>query len=421
MLVVKRIHCILCTPHLVGTILLYSLYATAVRLLDHPSENITRGTARMSGVPLTGTQRPCVQCSESRVRRYAVPKSTESLTNERAERFFIDITGPFHATYLGGHRYAMLCVDDFTRFQFIRFLKHKRDAAKELLKLVAEHIAPLGIKIGTVRTDGGGEFEGEFQSLLELRIKRETTPPHTPQYNGVVERALVLLQDKTVAHVQVVMRQAIIWRPRTGAGEAVSSDTATKGGGRGATRHYSPRPKKTSHYTSSLGNREDVSVESESEQHEQEGAREPEGAFELERVKHETGGAFGPEGATLEELEPDKSFPPEPEADESGDDSSDDESEPEPDQGGHSGAHQEVPPAVRKLYDSCTGSLQPITQSRTRSGRDAASLQAPMRAVDVNHLPPEPTTLRKAQAPPEWPNWQRGRKKQNGRATHAGG
>ena len=170
------------------------------RLLGHPSEEITRGMARMSGVPLTGTWRPCVQRSETRVRRYAVPKSTESRANERAEPFFLDITGSFHATSLGGNRYAMLCVDDFTRFKFIRFLKHKSDAAKELRELVAEHIAPSGIKIDTVRTDGGGEFEGEFQSLLkELGIKRETTPTHTPQYNGVVERALGLLRDETVA------------------------------------------------------------------------------------------------------------------------------------------------------------------------------------------------------------------------------
>ena len=170
------------------------------RLLGHPSEEITRGTARMSGVPLTGTWRPCVQCSESRVRRYAVPKSTESRANERAERFFIDITGPFHATSLGGNRYAMLCVDDFTRFKIFRFLKHKSDAAKDLRELVAEQISPSGFKIGTVRTDGGGEFEGEFQSLLKgLGIKRETTPPRSPQYNVVMERALGLLRDKTVA------------------------------------------------------------------------------------------------------------------------------------------------------------------------------------------------------------------------------
>ena len=193
-----------------------------------------------------------------------------------------------------------------------------------------------------------------------------------------------------------------------------------KGGG-ARHRHYSPRPKKTSHYTSSLGSREAVSQELESEQYQPEGAGEPEGAFELEGVEHETGGAFGSERATSEELEPKKSFIPEPEADESGEDSSDGESEPEPDQGGQSGAHQEVPVAVRKLYDSFTGAPQPITQSRSRSRRYAALPRALTRAVDVNHLPPESTTLREAQASPEWPNWQRAQKKRNGRATRAPG
>ena len=83
----------------------------------------------------------------------------------------------------------MLCVDDLTRFKFISFLKHKSDAAKELGELVAEHIASAGIKIGTVRTDGGGDSKGEFLSLLkELEIKRETPSTgadHAPQSTSV--------------------------------------------------------------------------------------------------------------------------------------------------------------------------------------------------------------------------------------------
>ena len=123
------------------------------------------------------------------------------------------------------------------------------------------------------------------------------------------------------------MRQAIIWHPTADAGDAISSDTATRGGGGGGRHgHYSPRPKETSLYTSSLGSQEAVSKELESEQHEPEGAGGPEDVFELERVEHETGGALGPEGATSEELEPEKSFLLELETDESGEDSSDDES-----------------------------------------------------------------------------------------------
>ena len=93
-----------------------------------------------------------------------------------------------------------------------------------------------------------------------------------------------------------------------------------------------------------------------------------------------------------------------------GEDSSDGESQPELDQGGRSVAHQEVPAAVRKLFNSFAGAPQPIIQSRTRSERGTASLQALIPAVDVNHLPPVPTTLRESQASPERPDWQRARK-----------
>ena len=92
------------------------------------------------------------------------------------------------------------CVDDYTRLKFARFLKRKSIAVTELRNLVVEHIAPAGLEIGTVRTDDGGEFDCQFQSLLnEMGVKRDSTSPYTPQCNGIVERVLGLLHGKTVA------------------------------------------------------------------------------------------------------------------------------------------------------------------------------------------------------------------------------
>ena len=103
------------------------------------------------------------------------------------------------------------------------------------------------------------------------------------------QRRTFRVRDLTTG--QVTMRQAITWHPTADAGEDVSRNTATRGGGGGARHgHYLPRPKKCSHYTSSLGSLETVSEEPESEQHEPEGEGGLEGAFELERVEHETGG-----------------------------------------------------------------------------------------------------------------------------------
>lgn len=124
-------------------------------LLGHPSEGITRGTARAVGVHLSGTWNPCVECSEARVRRYTVPKITNYRANRRAGIFFVDLTGPFHDMSLTRSRYAMLCVEDWTRLKEIRLLHSKSDSAAALSDVLKTHIALLGLEVGTIRTDRG--------------------------------------------------------------------------------------------------------------------------------------------------------------------------------------------------------------------------------------------------------------------------
>ena len=51
------------------------------------------------------------------------------------------------------------------------------------------------------RSDNGGEFfRGEFESLCnELLIKQEFTPANSPQYNGVAERGLGIIETAAMA------------------------------------------------------------------------------------------------------------------------------------------------------------------------------------------------------------------------------
>ena len=141
--------------------------------------------------------------------RHAVPKSTETRADKRAGRVFIDLAGPFHVESLAGSRFAMLCVDDFSRYKIVAIMAKKSDATAVLRAIIAKYFAPAGLNIGVIRTDNGGEFKGAFQSLLaELGIKHERTPPYTPQYNGVAERTLGLLRDKTVALLRGVTEGA---------------------------------------------------------------------------------------------------------------------------------------------------------------------------------------------------------------------
>ena len=85
------------------------------RLLGHPSEQITRATAKKLDVELSGPWTPCVACSKVKARRNAVPKSTNTRSTRRAGLFFVDQGGSMPVTSLGGSKCVMICVDDFSR------------------------------------------------------------------------------------------------------------------------------------------------------------------------------------------------------------------------------------------------------------------------------------------------------------------
>lgn len=66
--------------------------------------------------------------------------------------------------------------------------------------MLKTHTALLGPEVRTIPAESGWEFAGPFQSILDkFGIHDKRTPPYMPQYDGVHERSLGLLRDKTVA------------------------------------------------------------------------------------------------------------------------------------------------------------------------------------------------------------------------------
>ncbi|CAM9877737.1 unnamed protein product, partial [Ascophyllum nodosum] len=169
------------------------------RVLAHPSEDITRKTAEMMEIETTGQWGACETCFQVKAKRHAVPKKTDERASARGQRFFVDVGGPMKHSSLGGNSYVVIFVDDCTRFKVVKFVKKKSDTTATLLSLIADYITPQKLSIKCIRTDNGGEFEGEFQRELDRRsITHEHTPPDTPQYKGVAERALGLLREKAI-------------------------------------------------------------------------------------------------------------------------------------------------------------------------------------------------------------------------------
>ena len=155
------------------------------QLVGHPGGNSTRRTAQVAGLRLTGKWNACEKCSEVRVMRNAVPKSTDTRADKRAGRVFIDLAGPFHVESLAGSRFAMLCVDDLSRYKIVAFMAKTSDATAVLRAIIARYFTPAGLNIGVIRTDNGGEFQGAFESLLaELGNNASAPRPIRPSTTG---------------------------------------------------------------------------------------------------------------------------------------------------------------------------------------------------------------------------------------------
>ena len=161
----------------------------------------------------------CRSCVAGKHHRTSFPKKSPFRATEPLELIHIDICGPITPTTLGGSRYFLLIIDDFSRLTWVSMLQCKSDAfeAFKHFKNLAE--TEKGMKIKTLRSDRGGEFTSdEFTNYcLKYGIKRQLTAPYSPQQNGVVER-----KNRTVVSMVRAMLKAKDL-PRELWGEAIST------------------------------------------------------------------------------------------------------------------------------------------------------------------------------------------------------
>lgn len=147
-----------------------------------------------SGVVFTGTKESisdCVSCAIGKQPRTAFPtKAVEIKTERILDLVHMDVCGPMSSS-IGGARYFMVMIDDFSRKIFISFLKEKSAVVDVFRSFMATVENQTETKIKRIRSDNGTEFVNE--SMREIctnaGIIHETSVPYTPQQNGVAERA----------------------------------------------------------------------------------------------------------------------------------------------------------------------------------------------------------------------------------------
>ena len=102
----------------------------------------------------------------------------------------MDLFGPVAYISIGGNKYGLVIVDDFSRFTWVFFV-HDKSEVKDVLKTFIRRAQnEYDVKIKKIRSDNGSEFKNtQVEEFLdEEGIKHEFSAPYSPQQNGVAER-----------------------------------------------------------------------------------------------------------------------------------------------------------------------------------------------------------------------------------------
>ena len=180
------------------------LHADAVKLLADQGwvEKMRVGSRQMDG---------CTGCVLGKQHRESFPKKTERRATELLGIVHSDVCGPLQEASIGGSRYFVTFIDDFSRFTWVYFLKSKSqvfDCFKEFVNMAE---TSTGGKVKILRSDNGGEYKSK--SMSEFRKSRgivhELTVPYTPEQNGVAERmnrTLVESARSMMSHAKLPVR-----------------------------------------------------------------------------------------------------------------------------------------------------------------------------------------------------------------------
>lgn len=163
----------------------------------------------VTGIDLTNsgfTFNTCDGCIMGKGHRTPIPRRSKSSTTRLLELIHSDVNSPMEVASIGGSRYFVSFVDDYSKWTVVYSMKaksqtfeifkkfhtyaEKHTGAKVKSISMGQNSSDIAEKIKKLRTDNGGEYiSTEFKQYLEKHgIQHQLTIQYTPQQNGVSER-----------------------------------------------------------------------------------------------------------------------------------------------------------------------------------------------------------------------------------------
>lgn len=159
------------------------------RRLGHPSNQVLHSLELLHNNKDTDSLTSCSVCPLAKQTRLSFPISA-SKTSKCFELVHMDLWGPYKVPTFDKKYYFLTIVDDCNRYTWVHLLQLKSEtivAIKNFFVLIKNQFGHI---IKTIRSDNGTEFFNYQckELFISLGIIHQSSCPHTPQQNGVVER-----------------------------------------------------------------------------------------------------------------------------------------------------------------------------------------------------------------------------------------
>jgi transposase InsO family protein len=134
--------------------------------------------------------RPCAACQAGKQVGSTHHSKDVMTTSRPLELLHMDLFGPVAYLSIGGSKYGLVIVDDFSCFTWVFFLQDKSETQGTLKRFLRRAQNEFELKVKKIRSDNGAVLKNlQVEEYLEEEgIKHEFSAPYTPQQNGVVER-----------------------------------------------------------------------------------------------------------------------------------------------------------------------------------------------------------------------------------------
>lgn len=153
---------------------------------DHPSTRVLKGILSKLGLSSKLSDMHCSSCSVNK--SHKLPFGANSfIVTKPLQSIYSDVWGPVQNS-IDRLTHYVIFVDYFSKYVWFYPMKKKSNVAIIFpqFRLLVEKF--FQTPIVAIFTDNGGEYIGLSPFLKTHGISHYTTPPHTPEQNGIAER-----------------------------------------------------------------------------------------------------------------------------------------------------------------------------------------------------------------------------------------